>query len=114
MRIARVGQLLLVGWLLLCVGLIVPLHDGAHVHATAEEAHAHNHDHHDHHPGEESEDGAHCSICQFAAGLTQPAPVDVNVWPPRLIEILVTAEPVSPASRNVILPFHGRAPPGAL
>jgi len=121
MRIARMGQLLLVGWLLLCVGLIVPAHNGAHSHEHAHsetgESHSHalSHEHdHDPHPGDDSDhadDAGHCSICQFAAGLTQPQPVDVNVQPPRLIEILTSAEPVSPASRQVILPFHGRAPP---
>lgn len=118
MSITRVGQFLLVGWLLLCVGMIVPAHNGAHAHAPLDEAHEHEHHdgdrdghHHDHHPGEESDDAAHCSICQFAAGVTQPLLVDVNVQAPRLLEIVAAGEPASPASRQVILPFHGRAPP---
>jgi hypothetical protein len=126
MRSARALHLGLVLWLTACVALVVPAHHHDHS-APDQPALSAQAGHNCHHGDCERSDAAErnqapaerhdhtddCSICHFASGVVRPHPVDVTLVRPELLEIAAAPEPATIVSRQIILPFHGRAPPAA-
>jgi hypothetical protein len=53
----------------------------------------------------------HCAICDFAAHLTIPPPVDFSLPPMGLLERLPTPTVQDLVSLTLLTPFDGRGPP---
>jgi len=56
---------------------------------------------------------AHCAVCAFAAKMSVPVAIDLNLSPLMRLGMVSDRMPTTIASVDLLLAYHGRAPPAA-
>jgi hypothetical protein len=56
---------------------------------------------------------SNCAVCHYMAALSAPPPLDHGVALLKPANVLRDVIVVQPTSDQIILPYHGRAPPAA-
>ena len=117
--LGRAARILLIAFQVLFLNVVLPGHtrgvvtmSGRSASAAAESGCCHGK--HGGDSGKPSEkDKSECAVCFFAARVTPPPVVDLNLTRLGLVEVIAAARPVVAESAQVELPYHGRAPPVA-
>ena len=56
---------------------------------------------------------SNCAVCHYMAALSAPPPFEHGLAPLRPADVLPELVVVQPIAAQIILPYHGRAPPAA-
>jgi|SRR5687768_1870749 len=54
---------------------------------------------------------SNCAVCHYMAALSAPPPFEHGLAPLKPADVLAVAVVIQPTSAQIILPYHGRAPP---